>query len=305
MSQSLAPRIDSLTRRRPVTETVRAYVALTKPRVIELLLVTAVPPMILAAGGLPSAALVAAVVVGGALAAGGANTINCWIERERDRLMERTHDRPLPAGELVPAHALTFGIVLNVVAFALLWGAANLLAAVLTLSATIFYVFVYTIWLKPRTDQNIVVGGAAGAVPALVGWAAVDGTLAAPAWVLFTVVFLWTPAHFWALAMKYRDDYARAGVPMLPVVRGVPTTVRHIAGYALATVLVTLTLPAVSEVGSLYVGAVVVLGAWFAMQAVRLRGEPTPARALRFFVFSNFYLMLVFTAVALDTILLG
>lgn len=305
MSQSLAPRIDSLARRRPVAQTVRAYVALTKPRVIELLLVTAVPPMILAAGGLPSAGLVAAVLVGGALGAGGANTINCWIERERDQLMERTHDRPLPAGELVPAHALTFGIVLNVVAFALLWGAANLLAAVLTLSATLFYVFVYTIWLKPRTDQNIVIGGAAGAVPALVGWAAVDGTLTAAAWVLFTVVFMWTPAHFWALALKYRDDYARAGIPMLPVVRGQETTVRHITGYALATALVTLTLPAVSDAGALYAAAAAVLGALFAAQALRLRREPTPARALRFFVFSNLYLMLVFAAVALDTLLLA
>lgn len=305
MSQSLAPRIETLTRRRPLVATARSYLALTKPRVIELLLVTAVPPMILAAEGLPSAALVAVVVVGGALGAGGANTINCWIERERDRLMERTHDRPLPAGEVVPGHALTFGIALNGVAFALLWSAANLLAAALTLFATLFYVFVYTIWLKPRTDQNIVVGGAAGAVPALVGWAAVDGTLAAPAWVLFTVVFLWTPAHFWALALRYRDDYARAGVPMLPVVRGVQATVRHIAGYALATVLVTLTLPAVSEVGALYLGAAVVLGTSFVFQAVRLRGEATPARALRFFMFSNLYLMLVFTAVALDTLLLG
>lgn len=302
MTQPYAPRIGALSGRRSIADTLRAYLALTKPRVIELLLVTAVPPMFLASGGLPSAGLVAAVLVGGALGAGGANTINCWIERDRDELMERTHNRPLPAGDVVPSNALAFGIVLNVVAFALLWAGANLLAAVLTLSATLFYVFVYTIWLKPRTDQNIVIGGAAGAVPALVGWAAVTGSLAAPAWVLFTVVFTWTPAHFWALALKYRDDYARAGIPMLPVVRGVAATVRSIAGYAVVTVLVTLALPAVSDAGALYAVAAVVLGAGFAGQALRLRSEATPARALRFFVFSNVYLMLVFAAVALDTL---
>ena len=212
--------------RRPLAATVGAYVRLTKPRVIELLLVTAVPPMFLAEGGIPVWSLIFAVVVGGALAAGGANTINCWIERDRDQLMRRTHGRPLPMGEINPTHALVFGIVLNVIAFALLATVANLLAAALTLSATLFYVFVYTIWLKPRTVQNIVIGGAAGAVPALVGWAAVANDLAAPAWILFLVVFLWTPAHFWALALKYRDDYAAAGIPMLPVVAGVDMTAK-------------------------------------------------------------------------------
>src|SRR5579871_6300296 len=183
--------------RRPVTSTLGAYFRLTKPRVIELLLITAVPPMILAQGGMPSLWLIATVVVGGALAAGGANTINCWIERDRDQLMRRTSGRPLPQGEIVPSHALAFGVGLNVVAFVLLSTYANLLAASLTISATLFYVFVYTLWLKPRTAQNIVIGGAAGAVPALVGWAAVTGSLAWPAFVLFAVVFFWTPAHFW------------------------------------------------------------------------------------------------------------
>src|SRR5262249_24679450 len=154
-------------------------------------------------------------VIGGALAAGGANTINCWVERDRDQLMRRTSGRPLPQGEIVPSHALAFGIALNVIAFVLLTRYVNLLAASLTLSATLFYVFVYTLWLKPRTAQNIVIGGAAGAVPALVGWAAVTGSLAWPAWVLFAVVFFWTPAHFWALAVKYRDDYEAAGIPMM------------------------------------------------------------------------------------------
>ncbi len=171
------------------------WVRLTKPRVIELLLVTTVPPMILAEGGMPSVGLLLCVLGGGTLAAGGANTINSYIERDRDRLMERTQDRPLATGAIAPLHGLIFGIALNVIAFAILWPGANLLAACLTISATLFYVFVYTIWLKPRTDQNIVIGGAAGAVPVLVGWAAVNNDVAAPAWLLFTVVFLWTPAR--------------------------------------------------------------------------------------------------------------
>ncbi len=262
---------------RPFGATLGAYVRLTKPRVIELLLVTAVPPMVLAHGGIPSLWLVLTVVVGGALAAGGANTINCWIERDRDQLMRRTHGRPLPQGEIVPSHALTFGIVLNVVAFVLLATTANLLAASLTLAATLFYVFVYTLWLKPRTTQNIVIGGAAGAVPALVGWAAVRGDLAWPAWLLFAVVFFWTPAHFWALAMKYRDDYEAAGIPMLPVVRGVQVTTRQIAAYAMVTVSVTFALTLTGDVGQFYAAAVLVLGALFVTRALALMRDPTPS----------------------------
>jgi heme o synthase len=287
-------------RRRSFGATAGAYFRLTKPRVIELLLVTAVPPMLLAEGGWPPVGLMVAVVVGGALAAGGANTINCWIERDRDQLMRRTHGRPLPQGEIVPSHALTFGIVLNVLAFALLATTANLLAASLTLSATLFYVFVYTLWLKPRTVQNIVIGGAAGAVPALVGWAAVRNDLAAPAWILFAVVFFWTPAHFWALAMKYRDDYAAAGIPMLPVVKGVEATTHQIAGYAMITVAATFSLTLTGEVGPFYALSVLVLGALFVGRALMLVREPTPARAIKFFAWSNVYLMLVFVAVAID-----
>jgi len=283
--------------------TAGAYIRLTKPRVIELLLVTAVPPMILAQGGWPPLRLVLAVVIGGALAAGGANTINCWIERDRDQLMRRTHDRPLPRGEIVPARALAFGVILNVIAFALLATAANLLAAVLTVSATLFYVFVYTLWLKPRTVQNIVIGGAAGAVHTLVGWAAVRNDLASPALVLFLVVFCWTPAHFWALAMKYRDDYAAAGVPMLPVVRGEAATARQIANYAMITVACTFALTLTGYVGRFYAAAVLVLGALFVARAFMLVSEPTPARAIKFFAWSNVYLMLVFVAVAVDTFL--
>ena len=287
---------------RPRAATLGSYVRLTKPRVIELLLVTAVPPMILADDGLPSLGLILAVVVGGALAAGGANTINCWIERDRDQLMRRTESRPLPQGEIVPSHALVFGIVLNVVAFVLLSAAANLLAAVLTLSATLFYVFVYTLWLKPRTVQNIVIGGAAGAVPVLVGWAAVRDSLAAPAWILFGVVFFWTPAHFWALALKYRDDYAAAGIPMLPVVRGIEETTRQIAAYAMITVALTFSLTLTGYVGQLYAVSALVLGVLFVVRALALRRQPTPKAAIKFFAWSNVYLMLVFVAVAVDTL---
>lgn len=277
-----------------------AYVRLTKPRVIELLLVTAVPPMILAEGGWPGSALVAAVVVGGALAAGGANTINCWIERDRDRLMRRTSGRPLPQGEVEPGRALWFGIGLNVVAFVLLATVANLLAAVLTLSATLFYVFVYTLWLKPRTVQNIVIGGAAGAVPAMVGWAAVRGSIGLPAVLLFALVFMWTPAHFWALALRYQEDYAAAGIPMLPVVRGVDATTRQIAAYAMFTVACSFALTATGDLGRVYAISAFVLGAVFTYRAFALRRDPSPERAIRFFTLSNVYLTLLFAAVALD-----
>jgi protoheme IX farnesyltransferase len=298
----LQPTIPLDLRSRPLVATIGSYVRLTKPRVIELLLVTAVPPMLLAQRGVPALGLIAAVVIGGALAAGGANTINCWIERDRDQLMKRTHGRPLPQGEILPARALAFGIILNVLAFLLLASAANLLAAALTLSATLFYVFVYTLWLKPRTVHNIVIGGAAGAVPALVGWAAVRNGLGAPAWLLFAIVFFWTPAHFWALAMKYRDDYAAAGVPMLPVVHGVELTTRRIAAYATITVALTFAMTLTNDVGRLYAAAVFVLGALFVARAYALVREPSSQRAIQFFAWSNIYLTLVFVAVAVDAL---
>jgi len=216
--------------------------------------------------------------------------------------MKRTHGRPLPQGEILPARALAFGIILNIVAFALLASAANLLAATLTLSATLFYVFVYTLWLKPRTVHNIVIGGAAGAVPALVGWAAVRNGLATPAWLLFAIVFFWTPAHFWALAMKYRDDYAAAGVPMLPVVYGAELTTRRIAAYATITVSLTFAMTLTNDVGRVYAAAVFVLGALFVTRSFALVREPSPQRAIRFFAWSNVYLMLVFVAVAVDAL---
>jgi protoheme IX farnesyltransferase len=279
------------------------YLRLTKPRVIELLLVTTVPAMVLAAGGLPSVWLVLAVLIGGALAAGGANTINCWIERDRDRVMARTRARPLPAGDVTPGHALVFGVVLEIAAFAWLWATVNLLSAALAVSAMLFYVFVYTVWLKPRSSQNIVIGGAAGAVPVLVGWAAVAGHLDAPAWVLFAIVFCWTPPHFWSLALRYRDDYETAGIPMLPVVKGPIATARQIALYTVLVVAITLGLLGVEHMGPLYVGAALVLGAALVVHAWRLSRDTTPARAMRLFRFSNTYLALLFAAIACDVLL--
>ena len=289
---------------RRALHTALAYFHLTKPRVIELLLVTTLPAMILAAGEMPSIGLIIEVLVGGALAAGGANTINCWIERDRDQMMRRTAHRPLPHGDVKPEGALVFGLVLEALAFALLWSTVNLLSAVLAVSAMLFYVFVYTIWLKPRSPQNIVIGGAAGAVPVLVGWAAVTGSLAAPAWVLFAIVFFWTPPHFWALSLKYFDDYKAAGIPMLPVAKGIPTAVRQIVIYSFVVVATTFVLPFVTdEVGVVYVVTAAVLGVLFIGQAIRLARDTTPAQAIRLFTYSNTYLALLFAAVAVDTLL--
>lgn len=282
--------------------TLVAYLRLTKPRVIELLLVTTVPAMILADEGMPSLLLIGAVLCGGALAAGGANTINCWIERDRDQLMRRTRHRPLPSGDVEPRAALVFGVILEIAAFGFLWATANLLAASLAVIATLFYVFVYTIWLKPRSPQNIVIGGAAGAVPVLVGWAAVTGSLAAGAWVLFAIVFCWTPPHFWALSLRYRDDYAAAGIPMLPVVKGVRVAADQILRYAVVLGAVSFVLAVVEPMGPLYLTVASALGVAFVWQAARLRRDPSPARAIRLFGFSNTYLALLFVAVAADTL---
>ena len=270
---------------------------------IELLLVTTLPAMILAAGGMPRWSLIVAVLVGGALAAGGANTINCWIERDRDQMMRRTADRPLPHGDVKPEGALVFGLVLEALAFALLWSTVNLLSATLAVSAMLFYVFVYTIWLKPRSPQNIVIGGAAGAVPVLVGWAAVTGELAAPAWIMFAIVFFWTPPHFWALSMRYCDDYKAAGIPMLPVAKGIPAAARQIVVYSFVVVAITFTLPAHHrQLGAVYLVTAAVLGVLFIGQAIRLARDTTPAQAIRLFTFSNIYLALLFAAIAVDTL---
>jgi heme o synthase len=283
-------------------ERVSAYVRLTKPRIIVLLLITTVPAMILAAGGVPSPWLMLATLVGGAVAAGSANAINMYLDRDIDEVMRRTRQRPLPAHAITPAHALRFGFVLGALSFYFLAIAVNVLAATLALSAIAFYVFVYTMWLKRSTAQNIVIGGAAGAVPALVGWAAVTGTLAAPAWVLFAIVFVWTPPHFWALSMRFQGDYAAAGVPMLPVVRGEDETRRQIFLYALLLFGVTLLLVPIGRMGPVYLGTALVLGGSFVYRSLRLWREGGDARAWALFRYSIVYLAALFGAVAVDAI---
>ncbi len=280
-----------------------AYLALTKPRIIELLLVTTVPTMVVAAKGLPSGWLVLATLFGGSCAAGGANAINMVVDRDIDTIMKRTSGRPLVTGEITPRAALVFALALEVVAFAELAVLVNLLSAVLALSATLFYVFVYTLWLKRTSEQNIVIGGAAGAVPTLVGWAAVTGHLALAPLILFGVIFLWTPPHFWALAVRYRDDYEAAGVPMLPVVASFDRTARQIVVYTAVMWAGTLVFAPVAGMGILYWAAAIALGALFLGSALRLQREGTPARAMRLFGWSITYVTLLFGAMAADTLL--
>jgi protoheme IX farnesyltransferase len=283
-------------------ESITAYVLLTKPRIVVLLLITTVPAMILANRGMPSLGLLFATLVGGAMAAGAANAINMYLDRDIDTVMRRTRGRPLPAHAVTPHGALRFGFMLGAASFYFLAVTVNVLAATLALSAIAFYVFVYTMWLKRTTAQNIVIGGAAGAVPALVGWAAVTGTLAAPAWVLFAIVFVWTPPHFWALAMRYRGDYAAAGVPMLPVVKGEDETRRQIFLYSLVLFGATLLLTPIGRMGPIYVGTAVGLGGLFVYRSLRLWRRPDAARAWGLFTYSIVYLAALFGAVALDAL---
>ena len=286
------------------TDTLRAYVALTKPRIIELLLVTTVPTMVLAQRGFPSVWLMAATVLGGTMAAGGANVINQVIDRDIDDVMRRTRHRPLPRHAITPRAAIAFGIGLSVLSFVFLALAVNLLSALLAASAIAFYVFVYTLWLKRRTAQNIVIGGAAGCVPVLVAWAAVTGRVEVPALILFGIVFYWTPPHFWALALRYRGDYAAAKVPMLPVVRGEVETARQIVIYTILLVAVSLILLPVAGMGWIYLVAAVGLGALFVLYAIRIRRDASSGRAaIELFRFSISYLTLLFAAVAVDTLI--
>ncbi|MGH9183254.1 MAG: heme o synthase, partial [Acidimicrobiales bacterium] len=278
----------------------RAYLALTKPRIVELLLVTTVPTMVLAAGGLPAGGLVVATLVGGALAAGGANAINCYLDRDIDAVMARTRDRPLVTGTVTPSRALVFALALEVAAFALLWRTVNPLSALLALGATAFYIGVYTVWLKRTSTANIVIGGAAGAVPVLVGWAAVRGSLDWAPLVLFGIIFLWTPPHFWALAVRYRADYAAAGIPMLPAVAGLRVTAVRILGYTVLLWALTLALYPVAGMGTLYLVAASALGGVFTWHAVQLVRTESPAVAMRVFTWSISYLGLLFLAMALD-----
>ena len=279
------------------------YVALTKPRIIELLLVTTVPTMVVAERGLPSVWLMLATVIGGTLAAGGANAINMYVDRDIVRLMKRTQNRPLAAGRLEPRNALVFAVALEVVAFAFLWATVNLLSAVLAVSACLFYVFVYTLWLKRTSKSNIVIGGAAGAAPVLIGWSAVTNSIDWAPVVLFAVIFYWTPPHFWALAIRYREDYAAADVPMLPVVASLRTTAVRILLYTLLLWALTLVFAPVAGMGSFYVGAALVLGAVFTWYAVHLLRDRDPKVAMRVFTWSITYITLLFGAMAVDQLL--
>jgi len=303
----------------PPRARIAAYVALTKPRIIELLLVTTVPTMIVAERGLPPVWLMVCTVLGGTFAAGGANAINMYVDRDIDRLMERTKKRPLVTGALTPRAALTFAIALETFAFAFLWATVNLLSAVLAVSACLFYVFVYTLWLKRTSTRNIVIGGAAGAAPVLIGWSSVTGTLDWAPVLLFGIMFYWTPPHFWALAIRYRDDYAAADVPMLPVVVSLRRTSERILAYTLLLWALTVAFSPVAGMGHLYLGSAIVLGGIFTWFAVRLLRMPDPgvglavsggaaelavrATAMRLFAWSITYITLLFGAMAVDQLL--
>jgi heme o synthase len=286
----------------------RALFLLTKPRIIELLLVTTLPTMLLAERGLPSARLILVTLAGGALAAGSANTLNCYIDRDIDAIMKRTSRRPLVArggATIKPAEALASGVVLGAAATLLLGLLANWLAAVLADGAILFYVFIYTLGLKRRTASNIVIGGAAGCFPVLVGWAAVTGRVSIWAGVLFAVIFFWTPPHFWALAMKFKDDYAAANVPMLPVVATPAAVARKIVVYSYVMVAATLALTPYA--GWVYGCCALGLGGWFLAEAHRLRGriaDGSPPAPMRLFHLSIAYLTLLFAAVAVTALLL-
>jgi protoheme IX farnesyltransferase len=297
-------------------DTVRAYVALTKPRIIELLLVTTIPAMVMATREIPGMAplewfrLAFWTLICGTLAAGSANAINQYLDRDIDQLMTRTRRRPLPAHAVTPENAVVFGIVLGVISIVLMAAFVNLVAAFLTLLAIGFYVFVYTLVLKRTTPQNIVIGGAAGALPPVIGWAAVTGRVEIPALLLFAMVFYWTPPHFWALSLRIRKDYEAAHVPMLPVVRGVPETARQIALYTILLVAISLIFYAVARMGPVYLIAAVVLGAIFLWRALVLWRQATSpegslAQAIRLYKFSISYLTLLFLAIAVDSLLVG
>ena len=289
----------------------RAYVALTKPRVIELLLVTTVPTMILAhkiqnGGGFPDLGLILITLIGGALSAGSANAFNCYIDADIDQVMGRTKGRPLVTGELTKPEALWFSWATAVASFAWFWFFTNALAAWLSLAAIAFYVLVYTLLLKRRTPQNIVWGGAAGAMPVLIGWAAVTGELSVAPWILFLVIFLWTPPHYWPLSMKYREDYAAAGVPMLPVVRTSPVVAVQIILYSWAMVISSLLLIPTANMGWIYTAIAALSGAWFMVSAFKLYREglrDEPQSPMRLFHGSITYLTVLFLAVAIDPLL--
>ena len=280
----------------------RAYVSLTKPRIISLLIFTALGGMFLASNGVPDALLTVIVLSGGALAAGGANALNHYLDRDIDQLMRRTASRPVASGNIPPVNAMWFGIALNVIAFAILGWFVNPLSAVLTLSATLFYVFVYTMALKRSTPQNIVIGGAAGAIPPMVGWVAVTGSLDLPALYMFAIVFFWTPPHFWALSLIIKDDYSEAGVPMLPVVAGISETKRSIFLYTILLTALTAMFFTTRAVGWVYFVGALALGIGFIFSAYRLKRRPGIEGAKSTYLYSLAYLALLFTLMMIDSV---
>ncbi len=286
----------------PLPTRIAGFVALTKPRIIELLLVTTVPTMVVAEAGLPSIWLMVATVIGGTLAAGGANAVNMVVDRDIDARMERTRNRPLVTGVVTPRAALVFAIGLEVLAFAWLTLVVNLLSAVLALAACLFYVFVYTLWLKRNSSQNIVIGGAAGAVPVLIGWSSVTNTVSISAVLLFGVIFFWTPPHFWALAIRYRDDYAGVDVPMLPVVADDRHTVRQMVAYSVVVLALSLAVAVTASLGPIYWVTAAVLGVAFTWRCAALRRDASAPRAMGVFSFSITYLTVLFVAMAVDVL---
>jgi protoheme IX farnesyltransferase len=281
---------------------IRDYIALTKPRIVVLLLLTALGGMFLAAQGAPEASIALLVLLGGAMASGGANALNHYLDRDIDGVMRRTRNRPVASGRVQPRQALAFGVALNLIAFVMLGALVNPLSAALTLGATLFYVFVYTKGLKRSTPQNIVIGGAAGAIPPVVGWAAVTGGLDLPALYLFAIIFFWTPPHFWALALLLKDDYASANVPMLPVVAGVDETKRHIFLYTLLLAALTLMFFTTSAVGLIYLATSSALSIAFIYYAWRLLRQPEAKGAKGLYLYSLLYMGLLFVAVIVDSV---
>ena len=278
---------------------------LTKPRIIELLLITTVPSMIVAEGGMPDLWLVLVTVAGGTLAAGGANTFNMYIDRDIDRLMKRTQGRPLVTGAVSPRAALLFGFALEITAFVLFVTWVNLLAGLLAVGACLFYVFVYSLWLKRTSKQNIVIGGAAGAAPALIGWAAVTGSLALSPILLFAIIFFWTPPHFWALAIKYADDYEAASVPMLPVLVSIRSTAIQMFGYSVVVIAFSLWFHVVAGTSFLYLTVALVGGVFFLWRTLGLLRRPNAVQAMKVFTFSIVYLGALFIAIAIDVLAFG
>ncbi len=294
--------------RLPLRTTLRAYLALTKPRIIELLLITTVPTMILAAGGFPSWWLIIATLVGGAAAAGSANTLNMYYDRDIDAVMARTRKRPLVTGEVTPRAALLFGLALGAFSVVWLWLTVNWVAAVLAAAANVMYSYGYTVLLKRHTRQNIVWGGAAGCMPVLIGWAAVTGSLSVAPFLLFGIIFFWTPPHYWPLSMKFKKDYAAAGVPMLPVVAADTKVARQMIGYAAAMVACSLVLIPVAQMGWFYSVVAVAAGAWFGVACVQLyrrtaAGTTRKLGAMKVFHASITYLTIVFVAISIDPFL--